>query len=216
MRVFHSTNGKVQGGQLEAAIAAAGEAAKLLSPHGGEIRFYLAGAAGEEVNGTVFSQEYESPDALATAFDALNDDVELQALLARLNAPGSPTLITSQSMGMEMPIGRTPKAGRGSILEVHTFHVNPGRMEDAVADGAEGCAFAEANGAVNARLIQLTYAGLASGLLAFTCEHENMRAHARTSAAWMSDAGLAIQAKSMGANPATTRVMSGLYSEIPL
>ena len=61
MRVFHSTNGKVQGGQLEAAIAVAGEAAKLLSPHGGQIRFFLAGAAGEEVNGTVFSQEYESP-----------------------------------------------------------------------------------------------------------------------------------------------------------
>jgi len=216
MRVFHTTNGKVQGGQLEAATAVAGEAAKLLSSTGGDIRFFLASAAGEEVNGTVFSIEYESPEALAEASDALAEDTELQAFLSRVNAPGSPTLITSQSIGMEMPIGRTPKAGRGSILEVHTFQVHPGRMEDAVAEGAEGCAFVEANGAVNARLLQLTYAGLASGLVAFTCEHENMRAHARTSAAWTSDAGLAIQMKAMGANPATTRVMSGLYTEIPL
>ena len=216
MRVFHSTNGKVQGGQLEAAIAVAGEAVKLLSPHGGDIRFFLAGAAGEEVNSTIFSQEYESPEAMATAFDALNEDIELQALLSRLNAPGSPTVMTSQSMGMEMPTGRTPKAGRGSILEVHAVHVTPGRMEDAIAESAEVCAFMEANGAVNARLIQLTYAGLASGLMALTCEHENLRAHARLGQAWFSDAGLALQAKTMGATPSTTRVSSALYTEIPL
>ena len=111
MRVFHSTNGKVQGGQLEAAVGTAVEAAKLLGAHGGEIRFFMTLAGGEDVNGTLFSQEYESSEALATAFDVLADDVELQALLSRLSAPGSPTLITSQSLGMEMPLGRTPKAG---------------------------------------------------------------------------------------------------------
>ena len=107
--MFHSTNGKVQGGQLEAAVGTAAEAAKLLGAHGGEIRFFLTLAGGEDVNGTLFSQEYESAEALATAFDALADDVELQALLSRLSAPGSPTMITSQSMGMEMPLGRTRK-----------------------------------------------------------------------------------------------------------
>ena len=179
MRVFHTTSGKVQGGQLEAAVGTAVEAAKLLSSYGGDIRFYVAGAAGEDVNGTLFTQEYESPEALAEAFDALADNAELQALLNRLNAPGSPTMITSQSMGMEVPIGRTPKAGRGSILEVHTSHINPGRTEDAIAEAVEVCDFVEANGAINARLLQLTYAGMASGLMAFTFEHENMRAHAR-------------------------------------
>ena len=64
MRAFYSTNGKVQGGQLEAAVGTAAEAAKLLGSHGGDIRFFLAGAAGEDVNGTLFSQEYESPEAL--------------------------------------------------------------------------------------------------------------------------------------------------------
>ncbi len=216
MRVFHSTNGKVQGGQLEAAVASASEAAKLLGAHGGEIRFYLTLAGGEDVNGTLFSQEYESPEALGAAFDALADNVELQALTARLNGPGSPTVITSQSMGIDLPLGRTPKAGRGSILEVHTSHINPGRFEDAIAESAEVCAFVEANGAVNARAIQLTYAGMASGMLALVWEHENMAAQARTAAAWSTDEGVALQMRGMGAAPATTRVASALYNEVPL
>ena len=57
---------------------------------------------------------------------------------------------------------------------------------------------------------------MASGLMAFTFEHGNMRAHARASAAWFTDAGMAIQMKSMSAAPATTRVMSALYNEVPL
>jgi hypothetical protein len=216
MRVFHSTNGKVQGGQLEAAVASAAEAAKLLGAHGGEIRFYLTLAGGEDVNGTLFSQEYESPEALGAAFDGLADNVELQALMARLNGSGSPTVITSQSMGIDLPLGRTPKAGRGSILEVHTSHINPGRFEDAIAESAEVCAFVEGNGAVNARAIQLTYAGMASGMLALVWEHENMAAQARTAAAWSTDEGVALQMRGMGAPPATTRVASALYNEVPL
>jgi hypothetical protein len=216
MQVFNSTNGKVQGGQLEAAVASAAEAAKLLGAHGGEIRFYLTLAGGEDVNGTLFSQEYESPEALGTAMDAMADNTELQALVARLNGPGSPVVITSQSMGIDIPLGRTPKAGRGSILEVHTSHVNPGRFEDAVTESAEVCAFVEENGAVNARAIQLTYAGRASGMLALVWEHESMAAQARTGAAWFTDAGIALQMRSMGASPATTRVTSALYNEVPL
>ena len=216
MQVFNSTNGKVQNGQIEAAVASAAEAAKLLGAHGGEIRFYLTLAGGEDVNGTLFSQEYESPEAMGAAIDAMADSAELQALVARLNGPGSPVMITSQSMGIDIPLGRTPKAGRGSILEVHTSHVNPGRFDDAVAESAEVCAFVEDNGALNARCIQLTYAGMASGMLALVWEHENMAAQARAGAAWFTDAGIALQMRSMGASPATTRVTSALYNEVPL
>jgi hypothetical protein len=207
---------KVQGGQIEAAIAAAAEAAKLLGSHGGDIRFFLAGAAGEDVNGTLFSQEYESPEALGAAFDALGDDTELQALLSRLSAPGSPTVLTSQSMGMEMPLGRAPNAGRGSILDVHTSRINPGRAEDVITEAAEVCEFVEKNGAVNARCIQLTYAGMASGMVALIWEHENMATQARAGAAWFTDAGVALQMRSMGEAPATTRVSSAPYTEVPL
>ena len=215
MRVFNSTIGKVKDGQLEAAVGVAGEAAKLVGRHGGDVRFFVAGA-GAEINSTLFSIEYESPEALGRAFDALGEDAELQAVMARVNASDSPTVLTAQAMGMELPLGRSPKAGRGSILEVHSSRINPGRMEDAISEAAEVCEFVEANGAVNARLLQLTYAGLGSGLTIFTWEVENMQAHARMASAWFTDAGLALQAKSMTANPATVQVSSELWNEVPL
>jgi hypothetical protein len=71
-------------------------------------------------------------------------------------------------------------------------------------------------GLTNARAIQLTYAGMASGMLALVWEHENMAAQARTGAAWFADAGIALQMRSMGASPATTRVTSALHNEVPL
>ena len=215
MRVFNSTIGKVKDGQLEAAVGVAAEAAKVVGRHGGDIRFYVAGA-GAEINSTLFSIEYESPEALGRAFDALGADTELQAFMARVNAPNSPTVLTAQAMGMELPLGRSPKAGRGSILEVHSSRINPGRMEEAHSEAAEVCEFVEANGAVNARLLQLTYAGLGSGLTIFTWEVENMQAHARMASAWFTDAGLALQARSMTATPATVQVSSELWSEVPL
>ena len=82
MRVFTSTIGKVKDGQLEAAVGIAAEAAKLVGRHGGDVRFYVAGA-GAEINSTLFSIEYESPEALGRAFDALNGDAELQAFATR-------------------------------------------------------------------------------------------------------------------------------------
>jgi hypothetical protein len=115
--------------RMEGAVAVAGVAAKLVGRHGGEVRVFLAGA-GQEVNSTVFSIEYESPEAMRRAFDALADVAELQAFTTRLNGSASPTVITSQSMGMEMPIGRTPKPGTERILEAHTSRVSPGRMQE--------------------------------------------------------------------------------------
>ena len=215
MRVFNSTIGKVKDGQFEGAVAIAGEAAKLVGRHGGDVRFFVVGA-GDEANTTVFSIEYESPEAMGRAFDKLGEDADLQAFMTRVNGPKSPSVITAQSIGMELPLGRTPKAGKGRILEVHTARPNPGRMEQIITEAAEVCEFVEANGAVNARLLQLTYAGMASGMTAFSWELENMTAHARMASAWFSDAGVALQAKMMTTDPASVPVASALYNEIPL
>lgn len=53
-------------------------------------------------------------------------------------------------------------------------------------------------------------------MVALIWEHENMAAQARTGAAWFTDAGVALQMRSMGETPATTRVASALYNEVPL
>jgi len=216
MRVSQAVVARVKDGRVEAAVAAAVEAAGLVGRHGGDVHFFMTGAAGEQVNSTVFSMEYESPEALGAAFDAMAEDTELQAFTMRLSGPDSPSEITSTSMSMEIPLGRDPKPGQGGVLEVHTGKPNPGRMEEAVAQAAEVCEFVEANGALNARLLQLTYAGMASGMTAFTWEVENMAAQARLGSAWFSDAGLSLQAKMNTANPASIPISSALYNRIPL
>lgn len=215
MRVFNSTIGRVRDGQMEAAIAIAGEAATLVGRHGGDVRFFLAGAGGD-INSTLFSIDYDSPEAMGQAFDALATDADLPALMARLNAAGSPSEITAQIIGMELPVTQTQNPGKGSILEVHTGKIDPSRIEEAISQDAEVCAFVEANGAVNARLLQLTYAGPASGMTAFTWELENMQAHARLASAWFSPAGLALQATMTSGDPANVPVSSALYNEVPL
>lgn len=216
MRVFHSTTATVQDGRLEEATAIAGEASKLIGRHGGDCRFFLAApAAGEAVNVTVFAVEYDSPEVMGTAFDELGTDVELQTLLTRLNGPGSPSRITAQMMGFELPIGRTPKPGRGTLLAVHTVRVRPGRMADAIAEAARVCEFVEANGAVNARAIQITYGGMMSGVCALSWELDNMRADARLAQAWLSPAGAALSTLDRVDSPVTL-LGSALYTEVPL
>ena len=216
MRVSQSVIGQVKEGQMAHAVGMSSEAAKVVGRHGGDVRLFLSTVAGEQVNSTLFSLEYESPEAMSQAFDAMNTDPEVQALTLKLHDPESPTVMTSVSMAMELPIGREPTPGRGSLLEVHTNRVTPGRMEEFLSQAADVCAFVESNGAVNARVLQLTYAGMASGLTAFTWEIENWQAQASLGNAWFSDAGLALQARSNTTNPPAMQVSSALYSDIPL
>jgi hypothetical protein len=215
MRVFSSIRGTVKDGRIEEAAALAGEAAKLVGRHGGDVRLFLV-TAGDEADTTLCNIEYESPEAMGRAFDKLNTDPELAAFSSRVKAQGSPTVIGSESIGMEVPNGRTAKPGRGSIIEVHSSTPKPGRMEQVVVESAEVCEFVEAHGAVNARLVQLTYAGPMSGLTALTWEHESWAAHAKVSDAWFSKAGLALQAKFLNTDPPSVPIGGALYSEIPL
>jgi hypothetical protein len=213
MKVFFSTTARVLDGQLDAAIASSADAAKVVGGHGGEVRLFMAIAAGEQVDSTLFSIEYDSNEAMAQAFDAMNTDPELHRI--RTQSQGSTQ--TSASMGMEIATGHTPTPGRGSILELHVNQVKPGRMEEFLADAADVCAFVESNGALNARVLQLTYAGMSSGLATMIWEHENMAGQARVGAAWFTEAGLALQAKGPGAADGPgVAVSSMLYTEIPL
>ena len=116
---------------------------------------------------------------------------------------------------MEVPIGRTPRRDGAASSRSTSSSPKPGRMEQVIAEAAEVCEFVEANGAVNARLIQLTYAGPVSGMTAFTWEHESRAAHASMASAWFSAAGLALQAKMMTADPASVPVGSGALQRDP-
>ena len=88
---------------------------------------------GEQVQSTLFSVEYESPDAMGEAFDAMGTDPELHRV--RTQAAGSTQ--TSETMGIELPTSHTSTPGRGSILELHISTVKPGRMAEVPDDSAD-------------------------------------------------------------------------------
>lgn len=215
MRAFYSTTARVHDGQLEKSIASSAAAKKVVGRHGGDVRLFVSVAAGEQADSTLFSVEYDDAEAMGRAFDAMNADPDLNKI--RGSVAGLST-ITSTAMGYELPTGYTSKGGRGTVLEIHNFQVKPGRMEEFLATAAESCAFIEANGGLNATVLQLAYAGLATGLACLAWQHENMEAHARTAAAWSTDAGMAIQAKTgpFAADPAIVASGSMLLTEVPL
>jgi hypothetical protein len=215
MRAFYSTTARVHEGQLEASIATAAAGKKVVGRHGGDVRLFVAVAAGEQAESTLFAVEYEDAEALGRAFDAMNTDPDLN--VTRASGAGLST-VTSASIGYELPIAFTSNRGRGSVLEIHSFHVKPGRMEEFLATAAETCAFVEANGGLNALVLQLAYAGMATGLVSLVWQHENLAAHARMSAAWNSDAGIAIskQTGPLAADPPIVAAGSMLFSEVPL
>jgi hypothetical protein len=215
MRAFYSTTARVHDGQLEQSIASSAAAKKVVGRHGGDVRLFLSVASGEQADTTLFTVEYEDAEALGRAFDAMNTDPDLTAV--RSSGAGTST-ITSASIAYELPTGFTSNRGRGTVLEIHNFQVKPGRMEEFLSTSAESLAFIEANGGLNATVLQLAYAGMATGLACLVWQHENMAAHARTAAAWSSEAGLAIQAKTgpFAADPAIVAAGSMLLSEVPL
>lgn len=64
-----SPTARSQDGQVEGAVGPAVDAAAVMRRFGAEVRFLMSMAAGEQVSSTVFSMEYESPEASGQAFD---------------------------------------------------------------------------------------------------------------------------------------------------
>lgn len=144
-------------------------------------------------------------------------DSEMQSVLGRLRAPDSPVTIETQTLAVELPLGRTPRSGRGSIVEAHISRITPGRVEAGLELGRRVCDFVEANGAVNARSFQLAYAGSGSGLVLSSWEFDSMQAWGKLADAFGNDPeGQAIALASAGADSSATLVFSGVYNEIPL
>lgn len=121
-----------------------------------------------------------------------------------LGDPTPPSLRTGERAG---------RTAHGTILETHVNQIHRGRNADFVANSIEVCDFVEAHGATNASVLQLTYAGAATGLGTVTWELEDMRAQATLANAWISTDGVALQAK-VNESPASTLVSSAMYRSI--
>jgi hypothetical protein len=217
MAVIQSSIARVNPGRFDDFLEMSREAIKLHERLGVDARLLIATVAGEATGLTVFSTEHANLDEYGEYAESAAADSELQSLVTRSRGADSPVSNEQVSLASELPLGRTPRAGRGSVVEIHVTRPTPGRMEEVVALATRVCDFVEANGASNARTFQLGYAGSGTGMLMSSWEYETVRAWTGAADAWNSDPeGQEIAASSLVADPSSTLVFSGVYSEIPI
>ncbi|HZU80282.1 MAG TPA: hypothetical protein VE991_10245 [Acidimicrobiales bacterium] len=218
MAVIHSTIFRVKPGRLEDMLSMTLESLKVherLDVRTG--RLMTAAVAGEASGVFAFSTEFTDVEAYATFADEAARDHEMQTLFARAQAADSPVVLEQQSLATEIPLGRTPRTGRGTVLEIHVTRPTPGRFDETLAMAGRVAELVERHGARNARVFQLGYAGICSGMLMSSWECDSVRAWAKVSAAWQTDPeGQAIAATLTAASPTSTLVFSGLYNEVPV
>jgi hypothetical protein len=216
--VLDSVGGRVKPGRMEDHLAMGVEVVKLFERLGARNpRLAMAVATGEPAGTFTFSTEYESAEAWGEVADTISTDIEFQAFVARVSGPDAPSEILQFSTSNEIPL-RQNNPTLGSIIEVHLTRPIPGRFEAGLELATRVCELVEAHGATNARLFQLGFAGLGSGLQMLSWECENMKTLGRLGDAWGSDpemAELGMRAR-FGVDITATPVFDGLYQVVPL
>jgi hypothetical protein len=218
MAVTFAAISRINPGRTLDAIALASSAAKLMERHGGQNTRLLATAiAGEQISTLVFTSELASLSDYGVFADEAAGDSELQAFVDRLGSPESPITMLSQSVGIDVPLARTQRSGRGSIVEVYLMRVHTGGLAAYLESTARWCDLVEQNGAIVARAITLVHAGSQTGLYASVAEYADNRSWGRAAeAVYGSPAGQQLTAElDSGTIPAEI-VSCALYTEVPI
>ena len=94
----------------------------------------------------------------------------------------------------------------------------PGKFEEGLAQASRVCELVEQHGATNARLWQMGYAGLGSGLQMMAWECADLRTQGRLQDAWGSVPEMAEIAMKyrFGTEMTATSVFDGLYQVVPI
>src|SRR5437763_2894283 len=186
-RVLDSVVGRVKPGRVDDHLGMAIEVVKLFERLGAESpRLAMAVATGEPPGTFTFSTEYPNAEAWGEVGDTINNDAEFQAFITRVSSPAAPSDILQFSTATEIPL-REPNPARGNVIEVHVTRPIAGKFEEGLAQCTRVCELVEGHGATNARLWQLGYAGLGSGLQMLAWECENLKAQGRLADAWGTD-----------------------------
>jgi hypothetical protein len=218
MTVFHSTMSRARPGRRHDAIAAAQVGKKLVEREGArDCRLGMATTAGEMSGTFIFTMQFDNNEDYGAFADKAALDMELSALMDRLDHEDSPTVLMSQSLGVEIPFDRPTKPGHGKVMEAYVGKALPGRFEGALDLARRTFDFVESKGAMNCHMISLLNAGMMTDALVVTWELENMRALGRLGDAYMSDpAGQEIFQMLTAADCPVTGMSSGVWQDIPL
>jgi hypothetical protein len=217
-RVLDSVLGRVKPGRMEDHLAMGVEVVKLFDRLGAKHpRLAMAVASGEPAGTFTFSTEYESGEAWGEVSDTINADAEFQAFIQRVSAPEAPSDILQFTTANEIPL-RENNPTLGNIIEVHVTRPLPGKFEAGLVQATRVCELVEQHGATNARMWQMGYAGLGSGLSMLAWETPDLKTHGRLQDLWGSDPEMAdIAMKSrFGAEITAAPVFDGLYQVVPI
>jgi hypothetical protein len=218
MTIVNSVNGQVKPGRFEDHLAMGAEVVKLMDLMGARHpRLAMAIATGEPGGAFTFSTEYDNAEAWGEFSDRIAVDIEFQAFMARVRDANAPSTVSTPTVCYEIPL-RDNNPARGNVIEVHVTRPVPGRFEKGLEEATCVLELVEDRGATNARVFQLGYAGMGSGMTMMTWEFENMRAHGRLADLWSTDPELAEIAVSsrFGAEASASPVWDGLYQVVPL
>ena len=217
MTVLLSSLGRVKPGRYNDFLGQAAQASKLYERLGTRPpRLFSAGYAGEAYGQWTFSVEFDDLDSFGEISDQFNTDAEAQAFMMQMQEEANPSTLEQVNVAVELPV-RESKGGRGSVIDVYVAKIHPGALERGIDLGVKACEFAEAHGALDARMYNLLGAGSGTGTSLTIFEFENMRACAKLIDAFNTEpAGQAIAAASTAADTPVTTVFEGIYTGIPI
>src|SRR4051794_15189227 len=162
--VQDSVVGRVKPGRMEDHLAMGVEAVKLFERLGARnVRLAMAVATGEPGGTFTFSSEYESGEVWGEVGDAINSDAEFQAFVSRISAVDAPSEVLQFNTAMEIPL-RENNPTLGTVIEVHVTRPIPERFQQGLEVATRLCELIEARGASNARLFNLSFSGMGTGL----------------------------------------------------
>jgi hypothetical protein len=217
MTVILSTVSRVKPGRFNDFLAQAAQASQLYQRLGTRPpRLMMAGLAGEAFGSWTFSMEFDDLDSFAVITDQYQSDPEAQASVLQMHDENNPATFEQVNLGVEVPV-RESKGGRGSVVALYASKVHPGGLERGLELGVKGCDFAEAHGALDARMFNLIGSGRGTGITVTMWEFENIRAYAKVMDAFMTEpAGQAIAVAATSADSPVTGVFEAVYNEMPI
>jgi hypothetical protein len=173
---------RVKPGRFDEWRSMSREGEKLIARLGGRnLRSMMPAAAGPETPMCYATIDFPSAEAWGTFQDAAGREIEVQVFNERMFGHlDSPSEMLYTGLATEIQLDPdTTGSGTGPILEVYVSQPRPGRLDDAIAFGAEIAPLFVKSGATCAHLYTSGPAGTQSGTLAFVAEYRDFASYGR-------------------------------------
>lgn len=217
MTVIQTSGGQIKPGRYADFVAQAADASKLFQRLGTKPpRLHVAGFAGEAWGTWTFSVEFDDLESFGAVNDTFGRDGDAQAFMLRVQEPDTPSIMQQVQLLTEVPV-REPRGGRGPVMAVWVSKAHPGGLEGTLEMASRANAFAERQGAVDARLFNTIGAGTGTGLYVCVWQFEDFRGYAKAIEGFTTEPeGQAIATAAAAADAPDTLIFEAVYNEIPI